>query len=118
MRERLILMVKNTPFDRAVYGKAGNIMFISNRARICRCGHVPYIQRSVYAEDFGWTISCPKCNLRGNTVGRLPEVIDAWNREEYTEGSIMISCPLQEIDDNGFIYLMKAVFKGLKPGNR
>ncbi len=118
MKERLRMLVKDTPFDSAVYGKAGNIMFISDQAVRCRCGHIPYIQRSVYAEKLGWTIFCPACNLRGIIVGDLPDVIAAWNRDEYTEDSILVSSPLRDIDDNGMIYLLEAVFKGIKPGNR
>lgn len=112
------MLVKDTPFDSAVYGKAGNIMFISRRAVRCRCGHIPYIQRSVYTTNLGWTIFCPVCNLRGAVVGELSDVIDAWNHDEYTQASLLVSSPLRDIDDNGMIYLLKAVFKGMKPGNR
>lgn len=77
-----------------------HIGYTSPKARPCKCGCMPTFEqyvldrkedgsRNIPAESF--VAICPRCELRAKGEGTLEEVLETWNRGEYSEDNLLVS---------------------------
>ena len=77
-----------------------HIGYTSTKARPCKCGCVPTFEqyvldrkedgsRNIPAQSF--VAICPRCELRAKGEGTLEEVLETWNRGEYSEDNLLVS---------------------------
>ena len=77
-----------------------HIGYTSPEARVCKCGCYPVFEQYVLdrKEDGSRNIPaqifvaiCPRCELRAKGEGTLEEVLETWNRGEYSEDNLLVS---------------------------
>ena len=77
-----------------------HIGYTSPKARSCKCGCTPTFEqyvldrnedgsRKIPAESF--VAICPRCELRAKGEGTLEEVLETWNRGEFSEDNLLVS---------------------------
>ena len=77
-----------------------HIGYTSPKARPCKCGCMPTFEqyvldrkedgsRNIPAQSF--VAICPRCELRAKGEGTLEEVLETWNRGEYSEDNLLVS---------------------------
>ena len=77
-----------------------HIGYTSPEARVCKCGCYPVFEqyvldrkedgsRNIPAQSF--VAICPRCELRAKGEGTLEEVLETWNRGEYSEDNLLVS---------------------------
>lgn len=77
-----------------------HIGYTSPEARVCKCGSYPVFEqyvldrkedgsRNIPAESF--VAICPRCELRAKGEGTLEEVLETWNRGEFSEDNLLVS---------------------------
>lgn len=77
-----------------------HIGYTSPKARVCKCGSYPVLEqfvldrkedgsRNIPAESF--VAICPRCELRAKGEGALEEVLETWNRGEFSEDNLLVS---------------------------
>ena len=77
-----------------------HIGYTSTKARVCKCGCYPVFEqfvldrkedgsRNIPAQSF--VAICPRCELRAKGEGTLEEVLETWNRGEFSEDNLLVS---------------------------
>ena len=77
-----------------------HIGYTSPKARPCKCGCMPTFEqfvldrkedgsRNIPAQSF--VAICPRCELRAKGEGTLEEVLETWNRGEFSEDNLLVS---------------------------
>lgn len=91
---------------------AGDVIFLHDRAKECRCGKKPHIEPSRY-ESGKWVAICPNCAIRTELAANPIQAVSYWNKENYTRESRLTMDKLtkENMFDAGAMYLTEAMKK-------
>ena len=109
-REKLEHIRISSGFKIARFQKAGRYCFQSDDLRPCPCGADPVIEKYIYGAPGDLVVRCPACDRRGSETGPYEQVRDGWNARRFSETSLLLSRKIEDMQDEGFIRLMGAIF--------
>lgn len=80
--------------------------------RTCKCERTIEPEESI-SEPGKWRMICHHCMLTTIDYPTVEEAIEAWDKHKFTPNSLMLQKPLKELDEDGAVNVVKAMYERL-----